>query len=107
MLMEIKPIVYFEYDVIFDQANGEADGLKTVQRLFELGYHFIVYDNFGNKMGSISEDIVKRFNEINQYLKSCKLNYGGICYVDVCAVHTSQDDILQKLAFVKTEGFNF
>lgn len=95
IISQLSPVLYFEYDITFE-ANGESAGLETIQSLFEIGYeYFIVYDNYGNYLISLSNDEYDRFLDLTTYLASNRKRSGTpvVYYFDICAF-TEKDKIL-------------
>src|SRR5262249_30535440 len=64
------PVLHFEYIVtVHKGAPRKASAL--IETLLEAGYaHFLVYDNFGHYLDTISDDAVARFDALNHYLLS-------------------------------------
>jgi FkbM family methyltransferase len=82
-IKSFKPALYFEYEV--NDAKAQQLSLELMTKLGEIGYQFIVYDNYGNFLSCVKSDFVQRFTELNAYIKSCRANGGGIAYLDVFA----------------------
>lgn len=80
-----SPELYFEYEVNDKKTHNES--IEIISKLCDLGYEFVIFDNFGNLMRTA--DNVDAFIEINKYLISCKENGGGIYYCDVLASKNS------------------
>lgn len=79
-----KPDLYFEYDILFTE-NDIGGSLDVIMFLEELGYCFVIYDNFGNLLQHIGANSKNLFTGYNHYLKSCKNFGGGINYFDIFA----------------------
>lgn len=96
MITANHPALFYEHEV--NSAASHRQSLELVDYLAGEGYQFIVYDNYGNFYSSVTSGFHARFNEINAYIRSGLENGGGICYVDVLAVHDKSvfDDLLKK-----------
>ncbi|HEY9615487.1 MAG TPA: FkbM family methyltransferase [Microcoleaceae cyanobacterium] len=109
ILSTLQPILYFEYDISFNP-QGESEALAAIQSLLAIGYrHFIVYDNFGNYVISLSGDIIPAFRDLNTCLLSNRRKSGTptIYYLDICAFTTQDTDLFEQIrtfeyAFVRT-----
>jgi len=97
-----RPSIFFEYDIHFNE-NGEVEGIRTINRLSELKYDFVVYDNFGNLLMCIQSNSTERFKEVNNYLKSCLKNKGGINYVDILAIPKEDKNLLNEILTIHTQ----
>lgn len=82
LIKEHKPEIFFEYDVNINSTD-ETDSIELIALLESLEYKFIVYDNFGNLLEVIVKDAIKKFIELNHFLKSSRENGGGIYYFDI------------------------
>lgn len=93
-LTKAKPVVFFEYDPSFYAPDLRA-GIATVRILVDLGYtRFIVYDNRGNFMLSLSdENVAERFLDLNAFLASHRRFGTAVHYLDVCAFHAEDADL--------------
>lgn len=92
-----KPVIFFEYDISFCE-TGPQNGLEIILRLVSKNYlSFIIYDNFGNLMARIEDNFVSRFEEINAYLSSCRKFGGGVNYIDICALHLADHDLVPPI----------
>jgi FkbM family methyltransferase len=99
ILQILQPVVYFEYDTNV-QPEGNTESLGAIQNLFEAGYcHFVVYDNFGNYVISLSGQERDRFVDLNICLASNRRISGtpAIYYYDVCAFTASDRDLFEQL----------
>jgi len=92
----VKPNLFFEYDISFNKEDFEAS-VKVISILENLGYKFIVYDNFGNLLDFVTKECTMKFTRFNQYLMSCRVNGGGIYYFDLFATvdQSLADKIIQ------------
>jgi FkbM family methyltransferase len=99
LLQTLQPVVYFEYDTnVLPEGNTES--LVAIQNLFEAGYcHFVVYDNFGNYVISLSGQERDRFVDLNICLASNRRISGtpAIYYYDVCAFTACDRDLFEQL----------
>jgi hypothetical protein len=95
LIAVLKPVVFFEYYLdLLDDWNFES--ISTIFELMKLQYkHFIIYDNFGNYMFSISD--IEQFKDLNAYLKSNKKYKQIIYYFDVGAFHQDDDDLFKDI----------
>jgi FkbM family methyltransferase len=84
LLEKYKPTLFFEYDINMSD-DGFTDSIKAIEILSKLGYSFVVYDNYGNLLDTISSEESHRFYRLNQYLKSTRIYGGGLWYCDVLA----------------------
>jgi FkbM family methyltransferase len=101
VVSNMKPIIYFEYDISFTP-TGEDDALQALGMLCEVGYKkFIVYDNFGNYLISLSEQDYEKFIDLNAYLLSNRLKSGTsvVYYFDICAFTNEDVDLYEKHRF--------
>ncbi len=93
ILEKYRPSLFFEYDFFND---GDEDiSLQIIGLLSQLGYNFVVYDNFGNFMSCISSEHLLHFSYLNRFINSSKKFGGGIYYADIFA--TVHLDILDKV----------
>ncbi len=81
-ISEANAIIYFEYDLSF-YTTASDDGLALVHQFFQAGYELIIYDNFGNPLGSATTYEI--FLQLHNYLKITLSNGGGVYYFDVLA----------------------
>ena len=100
LISKHKPSLFFEYEI--NSAESNKKSLNLIKQLSDIGYKFIVYDNYGNFLSSVSTDFTPRFTEINAYIKSGTQNGGGISYVDVFATANNEIFDLQLKEEVKT-----
>jgi glycogen synthase len=98
-LARLRPLVFFEYDVAFTQ-DGANQGIRTIETLIEIGYeHFIVYDNFGNYLISLSSQDHDRFIDLTAHLVSNrrKSETPAIYYFDICAFTREDADLFEAI----------
>jgi FkbM family methyltransferase len=103
IIEKLKPVLYFEYDISFAE-KGEQQGLQTIQSLFDIGYeYFLVYDNFGNYLISLSNQEYERFLDLTAYLDSSrkKSKTPSVYYFDVCAFVEDDFDLFEEVRFME------
>lgn len=96
LINEIKPVIFTEYDFTFNKPD-ETEAIALISKLTDIGYHYLVYDNFGNFMQSIKANHLEAFEHLHLYLKSNKRYGGGLFYYDVLAVHERDKAIFEEL----------
>ncbi len=84
LIKQSKPNIYFEYDINFND-NDATDALNLVIFLETLGYILVIYDNFGNLMDSIENNHTIKMERYNHWLRTSRINGGGIYYLDIFA----------------------
>jgi FkbM family methyltransferase len=101
VIKRLKPIIYFEYDISFGIYNYSiTHALKTIEFLTDLGYQkFMVFDNFGNHLCSLSSSDRKYFIDLTNYLFSNLYQSGqpAIYYFDICVFHGDDIDIYEGI----------
>ncbi|MDH6534232.1 FkbM family methyltransferase [Parabacteroides sp. 52] len=96
-IKEIKPILFFEYDRVFLDANGD-DGFSTLLKLKDLGYEdVIIYDNYGRMLLSFHLYNMEIFEQLDLYIKGKKAAFE---YFDICLFHKEDADLYND---IKTE----
>jgi FkbM family methyltransferase len=98
-LKRVLPIIYFEYDISFNHEDLSRS-IICLRTLFQNGYkYFVVYDNFGNYILSITTEEIDTFLDLNAYLVSSKTLNGkpAIYYFDICAYHKEDFDVFCSL----------
>ncbi len=99
VIAQLQPVLYFEYDIAFSN-SGVTEGLAVLQKLVDIGYdHFLVYDNFGNYLLSLSGQQRQQWVDLNAYLISNRLKSGtpAVFYLDICAFTEHDRDLFQAL----------
>lgn len=99
ILKTYQPVLFFEYD-IFVTPNGGRKSLSTLQALMEIGYErFIIYDNFGNYLLSLTAADGDRFHDLNAYLRSNHQKSGRavVYYFDICAFSQQDIDLFEQI----------
>ena len=97
-LHQARPVVFFEYDPSFSP-DGPAESEAAAEALFSAGYvHFLVFDNFGNPLMHIEGTDRLRFAELNTFLKSNKEHGVATYYLDICAIHRDDGDLVHPLS---------
>ncbi len=105
ILSRSRPVLYFEYDLAF-KTNAEAEAMDAIKTLLTIGYeHFLVYDNFGNYLVSLSKQDYERFVDLNAYLISNRRRSGtpAVYYFDVCAFTNDDSDLFENLRKRETD----
>ncbi|HAZ47444.1 MAG TPA: hypothetical protein DDW76_13250 [Cyanobacteria bacterium UBA11369] len=100
---KLCPVLYFEYDITFNH-KGEEAGLETIQTLFDIGYeYFIVYDNYGNYLISLSNQEYDRFLDLTAYLASNRKKSGtpAVHYFDICAFTDNDIDLFEAIRLME------
>jgi len=95
----LRPVLFFEYDIFFT-SDARDESLKTLQVLFECGYQsFIVYDNYGNYLLSLTSQDYDKFIDLNTYLFSNRFASGitAVYYLDICAFAEADTDLFEKI----------
>ena len=88
-IKSIRPVICFEYDISF-RSSSINEAISTIDKLIESDYaHFLIYDNFGNYLISINNNVRDRFDDLNHCLKCNRYQSGevAIYYLDVYAFH--------------------
>jgi len=94
-LDESKALVFFEYDPFY-LAKQNENGLAIFELFETLGYtKLLLYDNLGLYITTLSTSDKGQLKNFHNYY-----NQGGSKYLDICALHQSDED-LQEL-IVKT-----
>jgi len=98
---DIKPVVYFEYDISFNVKNNSLhDAINILNFLGDLGYRrFMIFDNFGNHISSLCDHDQEHFSDLTNYLVSniYKSGQPAVYYFDICAFHAEDIDIFQNV----------
>ncbi|MEB3355558.1 MAG: FkbM family methyltransferase [Synechococcales bacterium] len=93
-----KPIIYFEYSTLF-HLSAYTESLEAITVLIECGYtKFLVYDNFGNYVISLEDDLEK-FIDLTTFLFS-NLRCNGraaVYYLDICAFTNEDLDLFESI----------
>ncbi len=100
-----RPVLYFEYDLAF-KPNAEAEAIEAIKTLLEIGYkHFLIYDNFGNYLISLSNQDHEKFVDLNSYLISNRRRSGtpAVYYFDVCAFTGDDRDLFEMIRKRETD----
>jgi FkbM family methyltransferase len=82
LLKENKPDLFFEYDLSFNN-NAYFQAKEVIALLEEANYKLIVYDNFGNFMMPVKNNLTSQMDYLNRYLQSSRIYGGGVCYYDI------------------------
>ena len=100
-----RPVLYFEYDLTF-KPNAEAEAIEAIKTLLKIGYeHFLIYDNFGNYLISLSNRDHEKFVDLNSYLISNRRRSGtpAVYYFDVCAFTNDDSDLFETIRNRETD----
>ncbi len=100
IILELCPVIYFEYDISFEKYAGCKAGLDTIDLLLSKGYNkFIVYDNYGNYLISLSSPNLDSFVDLNSWLVSNHFKSGSIAiyYLDICAFSDKDNDLFDRI----------
>ncbi len=99
VISKLQPVLYFEYDILFKESSWQ-ESLLVIDNLIKLGYSkFIVYDNYGNYLISLSSQDIEKFIDLNTYLVSNRHRSGRVAvyYLDVCAFHEQDSDLFSEI----------
>jgi FkbM family methyltransferase len=97
VLRDCMPVVFTEYDPI-SREDGLRVSVQAIEALVACGYRsFAVYDNFGNFLELVQNDVVERFRGLSRYLMSNFLFGRAIYYLDVCAFGEADEDLARQL----------
>ncbi len=105
LISSMLPVLHFEYDLTF-QKNAPIDAIDTLKTLCEIGYEkFLVYDNFGNYLISLSKPDHEKFRDLNAYLVSNRRISGttAVYYFDICAFSTVDIDLFENVRQLELE----
>lgn len=98
-ISDLQPVLYFEYDIFFTP-DARSESLKTLEMLIDRGYkNFILYDNYGNYLLSLSSQDYDKFIDLNTYLFSNRFVSGvtAVYYLDICAFTEADTDLFEKI----------
>lgn len=96
IIKKYTPVLFFEYDINWNVEDKE-NSLILMEGLANIGYSFIIYDNFGNFMQYVHNNIRKIFNDLNIYILQSRKYGGGFYYSDILAIHDKDQDILDRI----------
>lgn len=103
VIEQLSPVVYFEYDISFKD-KGEEAALEAIQALFDIGYeYFLIYDNYGNYLVSLSNQEYDRFLDLTTYLASNRKKSGTpvVHYFDICAFTENDIDLFESIRLME------
>lgn len=106
VIARLQPVLYFEYDVTF-KPTAIHESLQAMQTLISIGYEsFLVYDNFGNYLMSLSHQDLEKFADLNAYLVSNRSKSGtpAVYYFDICAFVQNDRDLFEQLRASEVAG---
>lgn len=92
VIKQSKPLLFFEYDINWSQ-DDYTNSIYLMKKLSEIGYSFIVYDNFGNYMQYLEVKKNSFFEHLNVYILQSKKFGGGYYYSDILAIHEQDNEI--------------
>lgn len=95
----MKPVLYFEYDITFKE-KAQTQAVNTLEMLCDQGYErFMIYDNFGNYLMSLSKVDRDKFMDLTAYLVSNRKvsNTPAVYYFDVCAFSANDIDVFETV----------
>ncbi len=101
-----QPVLFFEYD-LYASPDGMQASIATIDALIQIGYsYFIIYDNFGNYLLSLTNQERDHFRDLNAYLRSNRAKSGRIVvhYFDICAFSTADKDLFEQLRQQELDG---
>jgi FkbM family methyltransferase len=93
------PVLFFEYDITFKE-DAHNDSIQTMKSLCDIGYRrFLIYDNYGNFLLSLSSDNLEQVSDLTAYLLSNRYTTGSIAvyYFDICAFPECDIDICDAI----------
>lgn len=92
LLEEAKPVVFFEYDPFF-LAKQQEDPTAIFSILHSLGYNrLLLFDNLGHFVCEVSSNNALMLKELTAYYDD-----NGQSYLDICAIHTIDEDLIPKI----------
>jgi len=98
----IKPVLFFEYQPYFYNKQN-YDCLSIFSFLLEYGYRSImIYDNFGMYMFSSDLSDLLFLSDLSQYSLRSKGKY----YYDICAFHSEDHDLFERVRYSEVNFFN-
>jgi|GEM_PF-816970 FkbM family methyltransferase len=105
IISKLKPVLYFEYDISF-AVTAKTDALNAIAGLVDCGYKkFIIYDNYGNYLLSLSHQESEKFIDLNAYLSSNRYHSGKIAvyYLDICAFPEEDVDLFDQIIKIEID----
>lgn len=99
VISKLQPVLHFEYDILFKESSWQ-ESLSVIDNITKVGYSkFIVYDNYGNYLMSLSSQDIDKFIDLNTYLVSNRHRSGraAVYYLDVCAFHEQDLDLFSQI----------
>jgi FkbM family methyltransferase len=99
-LLKINKLnLFFEYDLSFND-NADMQAEKVIAFLDDTNYKLIIYDNFGNFMMPLENNLTAQMDYLNRYLKSSRIYGGGVYYYDIFA--TTDTNLFNEI--IETEN---
>lgn len=97
LLAELKPVLFFECDP-FSHDNQYGEAIEAYRALLRAGYtQFIVFDNFGHPMRTLSAPDLEGFDDLMDYLLSNQLFGEAVSYLDICAFAAEDADLFARV----------
>jgi FkbM family methyltransferase len=98
VIRECHPILHFEYHPGI-RKDGAVQSLQAIEALHRSGYtQFMVYDNYGYLLETVSQNPVERFTDLNRFVLSHQIfGQRGIHYLDISAFAEKDDDLASAL----------
>jgi hypothetical protein len=104
-LARAQPVLFFEFDPAFSPDGEKCEALEAMEALLKAGYsHFVLYDNFGDFLLSVSERVLEVFTDISVYLSQSRTRVGGIAYLDVCCFGSNDADLFHDVVRSERAG---
>jgi FkbM family methyltransferase len=92
LLQQVKPIIFFEFDPFFLIAQNE-NPVSIFDFLKDQQYNdFLVFDNYGCFVFQINSSQNILLHDLSNYY-----NNGGISYIDICAIHEIDKDLISSI----------
>lgn len=89
LLLSSNPIVFFEYDPFFLQKQNETPH-DIFTFLLKMNYaNMLLFDNLGRLLCEINTSNMDLLKDLSAYY-----NQNGQSYLDICAFHSSDEDLL-------------
>lgn len=91
-LKDVKPVIFFEYDPYYLLLQNEYP-LSVFEQLNKLGYEkCLLFDNLGDFLCEVDSNDKIILNDL-----TCFFNHQGKRYIDVCALHISDNDLISLI----------
>lgn len=97
-------VIFFEFDPSFLSNKRYNEPFDALRSMLDAGYlYYLIYDNFGNYMLSISSDHERIFHDLNCYLRQARRNGGGVNYYDICCFKECDFDLFKEIIQLENE----